>query len=101
MLKMGYQMVRVTEDLPENTLWYCRYCGGGMAVSGLSTALNHEAGKDKGDAVFNEAAVPEAGKSLVKLKITETHHLVVTYCLIEHDTDEGAEPEVLSALFSD
>lgn len=32
MLKMGYQSVKLTEHSPENTLWFCRYCGGGMGV---------------------------------------------------------------------
>lgn len=46
---MGYQAVKITEETPENTLWYCRYCGGGMAVTDLSEERNHEDGSDEGD----------------------------------------------------
>jgi len=25
---------------PENTLWYCRYCGGGMGISSIESKKN-------------------------------------------------------------
>lgn len=68
---MGYQAVKLTESTPENTLWYCRYCGGGMAVSTITAGGNHEDGEDKGDAKFKEEKEAEEGKATVRLKITE------------------------------
>jgi len=38
---MGYQALRLTEHTSENTIWICRYCGGGMGVSNISTGPNH------------------------------------------------------------
>lgn len=37
-------MVKITEGAPENTLWYCRYCTGGLAVAGLKVGPNHAEG---------------------------------------------------------
>lgn len=90
LLKMGYQMVKITEGSPENTLWYCRYCGGGLAVTDLKVASNHEEGLETGDKVFNEELNADELKSVVKLKLTETHHLSFTKAIIESDLHEGA-----------
>lgn len=43
---MGYQSVRLTKHTPENTLWYCRFCGGGMAIKSLESLNNHESEVD-------------------------------------------------------
>jgi len=100
---MGYQVVKLTETTAENTLWYCRYCGGGMAVGEIKSIGNHAAGEEKGDAVFNEAKTADPLKAIVKMKLSETHHIEFTKHVIEADIDPqgGGEPEVLSAIFSD
>jgi hypothetical protein len=46
-----------------------------MAVAELKVAGNHEEGKDTGDDVFSTPATAEDGKSVIKMKITENHHI--------------------------
>jgi hypothetical protein len=54
-----------------------------MAVADLKVAGNHEEGSDKGDKVFSEPATAEDGKSVIRMKITETHHIEFHKILIE------------------
>lgn len=95
-------MVKITEGSPENTLWYCRYCGGGLAVTDIKVAANHGDGLDTGDKVFNEELNADELQSVVKLKLTETHHLTFTKVIVESDLHEGAtQVKALSHIFSD
>lgn len=68
-------MVKITEGSPENTLWYCRYCGGGLAVSELTVGPNHKEGLDSGDAMFDAEIPPNPKASIVRMKITEAFHI--------------------------
>lgn len=68
LLEMGYQAVKLTNGNPENTIWVCRHCVGGMLVTDISVRFQND----------TSIIEVEPDKAKIVLKITEQISIMVT-----------------------